>query len=119
MEPFPRASAVFHTVHLDFAQTGKNISLTPPPNSGVKLLPGVVTPVCVKLPILGMWAIVMLQLELQAQDRAWAVFVQCFLGNSPSLPQLCQPRQVPQPWEPGFGKAVKDLVISAHSHASH
>lgn len=40
-------STVFHTVHLDFAQTGKHISLTPPPNSGVKLLPGVVTHVCV------------------------------------------------------------------------
>lgn len=46
-------STVLHTAQLGFAQLGKHSSLTPPPNSRVKLVPGVVTPVCVKPPILG------------------------------------------------------------------
>lgn len=89
-------STVFHTVHLGFAQIGKRSNLIPPPNSRVKLMPGVVTTMCVKTPILGTWAVVMLQLELEGRDRccgcAWSVaaramFVQCSLGNSPALLQ--------------------------------
>lgn len=107
-----------------FAQIGQHISLTPPSNSRVKPGVGTVcyqTPVCVKPPILGRWAIVMLQLELEAWHRAcgcacsvaaWAGFVQCSLGHSPSLPQPVS-AQLPQAWEAAFGKA-----ISAHSPCS-
>lgn len=109
----PQCFSTVHTVHLRFAQIGKHSSLTPLPNSRVKLTPGV------KPPIIGRWAIVMLQLELKAQSP-WLCLLRGCLGcvcavflrkqpqSAPGCSNSCQCRLVPQPWkQPGFGKAVK------------